>query len=367
MLTDVKRVGPVGLERRRRSALGLLTLWIGAAFLAMAVITLVCLSSGLRLEDGYRAIAGATFGSLEGLAQMLTTCTPLILTGLSVAVARRMGLWNVGAEGQLFLGATFAVALALWYPDAPRPLLLLAMLAAGAAGGGAWALGPAMAKARLGINEIVTGLVFNIAAVLLVGFLTRGRWRDPLALGFPLTRGLSENAAMPSIPRTSVDGGLLLALGAALLVWLAFTWIPAWRRAAPVTAGSGEGGHGSARFGGVLLAMLAAGALAGVAGMLEVTGVTHRLHLDISPGYGYIAILVAALGRFTPAGVLVAAVPFAALLVAGDALQGLGLSPVVIRIAQGVIVAIAVAASILSRFGMRWVGPRTGMRVPGGG
>jgi ABC-type uncharacterized transport system permease subunit len=359
----VKRIGPVYLERRTRLGFGLLVLWIGAAGLALAVLTLVFLSTGLPVGDGFRSIASATFGSRDGLAQTLTASTPLILTGLAVAVARRMGLWNLGGEGQLYLGATFAAALALWYPDSPRMLLLPAMLAGGAVGGGAWAFGPALARARLGINEIVTTLALNVVAVLLVGTVAQGRWRDPLALGFPLTRELSANAALPAIPRTSIHGGLLLAVGATLLAWFVLERTPWGRRAGPAAEDPEK--NGQRRVSRIVLAMVASGALAGIAGMVEVAGVAHRLHLDLSPGYGYIGILVALFGRFSPVGVLIAAVPFAAVLTAGYALQDLGLAPLVVRIAQGAIVSVAAAAAVLTRFRMERVARRPRTLAPG--
>jgi len=365
MLTGVRRIGPVYLERRTRSGFGLLVLWIAAAALALAVLTLVLISTGASLRDSFRSIASATFGSAGGLAVTLATSAPLILTGLSVAMARRVGLWNVGGEGQLYLGATCAAALAFSFPSPPRPLLLAAMLAAAAAGGGVWALGPALAKARLRISEIVTGLLFTLAAVLLVGALSRGRWRDPLALGFPLSKSLSENASLPSIPGTSIHLGLVLALGAALVVWLLLTRTPFGRDASPSAEGRGGKESANRTVGEVLLATLAAGALAGAAGMIELVAVAHRLHPDLSPGYGYIGILVAALVRFSPAGVVVVAVPAAALLTAGQALQGLGVDVLVVRIAQGAIVSIAVVAVVLSRFRVERVARRLGIHAPG--
>jgi simple sugar transport system permease protein len=228
------------------------------------------------------------------------------------------------------------------------------MLAVGSAGGGVWALGPALAKARLRISEIVTGLLFTLAAVLLVGALSRGRWRDPLALGFPLSKSLPESASLPSIPGTSIHLGLVLALGAALVVWLLLTQTAFGRDTSPSTGKRGVSEPGNRTVGEVLLVTLAAGALAGGAGMIELVAVAHRLHPDLSPGYGYIGILVAALARFAPAGVVLVAVPAAALLTAGHALQGLGVDVLVVRIAQVAIALVAVGAVVLSRSRVEW-------------
>ena len=348
-----RRLGQFVLERGSRSWAKLLAVWVGAAVLAMAGVAVILILAGDPVTGSFRAMWNATFGSPGSIGETLVASTPLILTGLSVAVARRMRLWNFGAEGQLYVGAIFATALALWYPDAPRPILVLAVLGAGALGGAAWALVPGLLKVRLRINEVITTVLLNVVAIVIVERLVQGRWRDPLALGYPLTKTLSINATLPTIPRTSVHGGFLIAVAAALFIW--FVTLTPWGRD---LASTGEEAPGTPKAGrrvarNIVLVMLVSGALAGIAGMGEVSGVAHRLHADISASAGYVGILIAVLARFSPIRVVILAVPFGALLVAGTSLQAMGVEDFVVRVVQVAIVGIALVAVAITRFGAR--------------
>lgn len=313
-------------------------------------------STGLPVAGSYRAMWDGAVGSTSAIAQTLVTSTPLILTGLSVALARRAGLWNVGGEGQLYMGATFATAVALRYSDLPRPLLVPAMLAAGTLGGAAWALGPALLKAAFRVSEIITTLMLNFVAILLVGYLVHARWRDPLSLGYPLSRELPSSAIMPALFGTAVHAVFLVAVAAAFLMWFVLSW-SRWPRLTGLVSGIRETADGPRPAGrGIVLVMVVSGAMAGVAGVGEVSGVVHRLGTDISANYGYVGILVAALGRFSPPAVLVLAVPFGALLVGGFALRNTGTSGWVVATLQAVMVAIVLASELLARFRIRWAG-----------
>jgi len=196
-------------------------------------------------------------------------------------------------------------------------------------------------------------LILNFVAILLVDYLLHGRWRDPLALGFPLSRQLSSNSTMPALFGTAVHAGLLIALAAAFLLWIAASWFPLGHFAS-VTAKRREAGDapmpGTWK---IVPVMLASGALAGIAGMGEVSGVTHRLGTDASANYGYVGILVAVLSRFSPLGVMVVAIPFGALLVGGFALRNMATSAWVVATLQGTIVAIVLASELLARFRLR--------------
>lgn len=330
---------------------------LGAIALALGGGVLVLAAANLPIAGSYRAMWNGALGSPASIAQTLVAATPLILTALSVIVARRGALWNFGAEGQLYAGATGATAVALQYPNLPRPLLVSAMLASGALGGAVWALGPGLIKVGFRVSEIITTVVFNFVAILLVAYLVHGRWRDPLALGFPISKELSSHGTMPALFGTAVHAGLLLGVAAALFLSFAFSRFYR-RRNVPGPLGKPEetsGANISAKWG-IVLVMLASGALAGVAGMGEVSGVTHRLGADISANYGYVGIVVAVLSRFSPIGVVVVAVPFGAVLVGGVALRNLGTSPWIVATLQGTIAGIVLAVELLARF-----------RFPGGG
>lgn len=357
----VKRIGPVVLERRKSTSVSAVSLFrLGAVALAVGAGALVFVSTGLPVAGSYRAMWDGAVGSTSAIAQTLVTSTPLILTGLAVALARRARLWNVGGEGQLYMGATFATAIALWYPDWPRLLLVPAMLAAGTLGGAAWALGPALLKVGLKVNEAITTLVLNFVAIVVLDYLVRGQWQDPLALGFPLSRELSGNAVMPALLGTAVHAGLLLAMAAAFLLWFLFSVSPWRHRTGPTSDGPGTGDAPAQARWYIVLAMLASGALAGIAGMGEVSGVLHRLGTDISANYGYVGIVVAALSRFSPLWIPVVALPLGALLVGGFALRNMGTSGWAVATLQGTMVAIVLVSELLARFRLRLAGKGRG-------
>jgi ABC-type uncharacterized transport system permease subunit len=333
-----RSIGPAVLEPRGAISRGTLVLPRAAAIvLALVVGGLVFVLAGLPLAGSYRTMWNGSLGSSNAIAQTLVASTPLILTGLSVVIARRAGLWNLGGEGQLYMGAVFATTVALWFPNTPRLFLVPVMLAAGILGGAVWALGPALLKARMGINEIISALLLNVVAILIVAHLVSGPWRDPLALGFPVSRELPGDATMPALFGTDVHAGFLIAVVAAFVLWLVSSW--PGRNLRPRN---------------LIIAMLASGALAGIAGMGQVSAVTHRLGTDISANYGYVGIVVAALSWFSPVGVLVVAIPLGALLAGGFALRNAGTSAWVVAVLQSSIVAIVLASELLARYRIRW-------------
>jgi general nucleoside transport system permease protein len=353
---SVHRVGPVVIERRAiPSRLTLVLGRIGSIAFALAVGALVFLATGLPPADSYRTMWEGAFGSLDAIAETVVATSPILLTGLAVALAGRALLWNIGAEGQLFMGATFATALALWFPSWPRPALLILMVLAGAVGGAVWALGPAILRARLAVNEIITTLMLNYVAILYVDYLVHGRWADPGSLGFPLSKPFTENATLPSFFGTRLHLGFLIALAAAVAFWLVLRGTK-WGYEIRVTGESAS----AARYAGmpvarnIVVVMLVSGALAGVAGMAEVSGIVHRIQSDISPGYGYTGIIVATLGRFSPLGVILAAFLFGALQVGGYSLQTVGATASAVGVLQGAILFIALAGEFLARYRVRW-------------
>jgi len=345
------RVGPLVFERRALpSGRTMSAVRGGAVLLALLVGAVVLLSGGYGVVSSYETIVNSAFGNGDALAETLVSATPLILTGLAVAVAARMLLWNIGAEGQLYMGATFASACAFTFSGWPRPLLLLLMVVAGVFGGALWALGPGLLRAKLAVNEIVTTLMLNFVAIAWVSYLVHGTWRDP-EISFPLSEEFSTSATLPSLFGTRLHAGIFLALGAALVIWLMLRQTR-WGYEVRVIGESPS----AARYAGIpterniVLVMLLSGALAGLAGMGEVSGIVHHIQPDISPNYGYTGIIVATLGRFTAFGVVVAAVLFGALQVGGFALQTEGVPPSIIEILQGAILFIAVGAEVLARF-----------------
>ena len=328
-----------------------------SVILAFVVGGIVLLLSGENPVTVYRAMLDGAFGSEDGIAETLVKTIPLLLTGLGVGLAFRMQLWNIGAEGQLYLGAIAGSGLALFVlPDAPAILLLSAIIAAGFLGGAAWGLIPGALRAFLRVNEVITSLLLNYVAILFADYLVYGRWRDPAGFGFPGTARLPEAAWLPRWGTTRVHLGLLVGIAAALLLWVVLRRTR-WGYEIAVT---GENER-AARYGGmptarnILLVMAVSGGLAGIAGIGEVAGLGHQLQRNLSPGYGYTAIIVAWLGRLNPIGIVLVAFLLAALLVGGDQLQmTMGLPAAIAPMLQGTILFFLLGGETLARYRLVW-------------
>ena len=285
------------LERRAQVPLGLALaaplLAVGAALvLAGGLIAL----AGVSPLTAYAEMLRGAFGSTLAVTETLTRATPLILTGLAAAVAFRARLWNIGGEGQFYLGALAGA-------------LLLA--------------GPAFLRLRFGVDEVVTTLLLNFVVLLFVGLMIEGPFKDPMAFGWPQSVPIDRALRLPElVPRSRLHIGLLVALAAAALVWLIMARTVFGTEARAV-------GHSpeAATFAGiplprtVMTVALLSGGLAGLAGAVEVMGVTPYVTTTLSPGFGYAGIVVAMLAALHPAGVVAAAVFVATVFVGADAMS----------------------------------------------
>mgnify|MGYP002713914870 CR=1 FL=1 len=294
-----------------------------AVALAMLLAALPLALAGADVIEAYRRMAVASLGSPFALAETLTRATPLILTGLAAAIAFRARLWNIGAEGQLYLGAVAAVALGSGAIAAPPALLLPLVLLGGALAGAVFMLGPTWLKLRLGVDEVVTTLLLNFVALLFVGLLLEGPMQDPMSLGWPQSAPVQGDATLPRlVERTRLHGGLLVALVAALLVWLYLertVWGFETRAVGSNDRAAAFAGMPVSRV--LLRTGLISGALAGLAGACEVTGLKGYLTQDLSPGFGYSGIVVAMLAQLNPLGVVLAALFVAGVFVGADGMS----------------------------------------------
>lgn len=334
---------------------------IVAVLVTLGVCALLVAWAGAPVGQTYALLFDGAFGSRFAFAETLTRATPLILTGLAAAVAFRARLFNIGAEGQLYLGALAAVAVGGMHGgstfDLPLPLLSALMIAAGAAAGALWLLGPAWMKLKLGVDEVVTTLLLNFVALLLVSMMLDGPMKDPLAMGWPQSVALDPELEFSRlIERSRVHTGLLMAFGLAILMWLIerFTTFGFALRAVGAN-------NRAAAFAGlpvgrtVLLCSLLSGALAGLAGVGEVAGRASYVTTDMSPGYGYAGIVIAMLAGLHPLGVLLAALFVAAVQVGADSMSRVVGVP---NFIADVIVATALltmlVATLLTRYRIRW-------------
>ena len=311
------------LERRPNTPLALVVLApLAAIFVALLLAAGLIAAAGVNPLDAYGEMLKGALGSRLSVTEMLTRATPLIFTGLAAAVAFRAKLWNIGGEGQFFMGAivTAWIGHSLGVPGwIGIPILLIVSMAAGAV----MLAGPAFLRLRFGVDEVVTTLLLNFIVLLFIGLMIEGPLRDPLAFGWPSSVPVDDAFRLPDlVPRTRLHIGFVFALIAAGAVWLvlARTVFGAETRAAGLNAEA-------AAFAGISLprtimgVALLSGALAGMAGSVEVMGVTAGVTTTMSPGFGYAGIVVAMLAALHPAGVVAAAIFVATVFVGADAMS----------------------------------------------
>ena len=315
------------LERRPEvSAAALALASLAAVAVTLLVGTVLVLGAGAPVGATYAALFAGGFGSVFAWTETLTRAVPLMFTGLAAAVAFRARLYNIGAEGQLYAGAMAAVALGgLHGGEALGPAWLLwpAMLLAAALAGALLLLGPAWLKAHAGVDEVVTTLLLNFIVLLGVSALLDGPMKDPTAMGWPQSVALAGELELPRLVQGArLHSGLLLAMVLAIALWLLITYsVPGFDIRA-----SGANAR-AARFAGVpagrtlVLVASLSGALAGLAGAIEVAGRTSYVTMDMSPGYGYSGIVIAMLAGLHPLAVVLAAVFVAGVLVGADAMS----------------------------------------------
>ncbi|AFO92361.1 ABC transporter permease [Phaeobacter inhibens] len=339
---------PSWQRRLMPPALALLATFALAALLAQ-------IAGGEPLSIFGLILTGA-FGSKFALLETLNRATPLIFTGLAIAVAFRAKLWNIGAEAQLYAGAVITVVLGTGALNLPAPLLLPLLGAAALIAGAVLLLGPALLKTRLGVDEVVTTLLFNFIFLLFVSYLLEGPLKDPMGMGWPKSPRLSADARLPRV----VDGlrlhwGFALALISALVIWVINTRTTLGYEMRAV----GQNAE-AARFAGIpvtkviLKTALLSGGLAGLAGYSEVSGLKGALTLDLSPGFGYTGIVVAMLALLHPIGVVFAALFVAAIFVGADSMsRAAGVPSYLADIMLASALLLMVLAILLSKFRLR--------------
>lgn len=311
------------LERRPHVPLYLVIVApVVAIFVALLLAAGLIAAAGVNPMTAYAEMLAGAFGSRLSMTETLTRATPLILTGLAAAIAFRARLWNIGGEGQFFMGA-LATAWIGHSLGLPPVLGIAVLLVIGMAAGAALLAGPAYLRLRFGVDEVVTTLLLNFIVILFVGLMVEGPLRDPMAFGWPSSVPVDGDFRLPDlIARTRLHIGFLIAIAAAGVVWLilARTVFGTETRAVGLSPSA-------ASFAGISLpknlmaVALFSGAMAGLAGSMEVLGVTAVVTTTMSPGFGYAGIVVAMLAALHPAGVVAAAVFVATVFVGADAMS----------------------------------------------
>ncbi len=323
---------------------------LGAPLLGVAagllIGALLILLAGAEPIEAYSAMMKGAFGGRRQIEETLLKTAPLLLMGLGLTAAFRARVWNIGGEGQYYIGALAGGAIALNFADQwPRALLILVMLLAGALGGALWAALAAFLKIRRGINEIISTLMLNYIAILFMEYMARGPMQEPGGY-LPESAQFAAAARMPALFGSRIHIGVLIALLMIPVVYALLWSTPLGFRLRAVGSRSSV-----ARYAGIkverliLFALMFSGGLAGLAGIIEVSSLHTRLKGGISGDYGFSGILVALLGRMHPVGVAVAALFFAALTIGAQSMHVLYQLPVTLAGAVQAVVVLCVLAA----------------------
>ena len=293
---------------------------------------------------------------INGLTEMLLKASPLMLIGIGLACGYRANVWNIGAEGQLILGAIFASGVALAYHGSESRLVLPAMFVAGAVGGMLWAAIPAFLRVRFNTNEILVSLMLVYVASFLLSWLVHEPWRDPEGFNFPQSKLFTEGALLPNIlAETRLNAGFLIALAVVAAGWVFMQKsFPGYqmRVAGLAPAAANYAGISAPRT--VWMGMLIGGACAGLAGTNEVAGPVAQLLPSISPGYGFAAIIVAFVGRLHPVGIVFASLLMSLLYLGGESAQiNLALPSAITGLFQGLLLFFLLAADVFIHYRLR--------------
>ncbi len=337
-LTKTKRQPLVQIVKRtdvsKRFAF---TLRIAAVLLALVTGGLFMWALGTNPFTMYSVMINGAVGSTIALRETIKLAIPLCITGLGVTLAFKMRFWNIGAEGQISVGAIAASFFALFYSHLPQPLLLTLMIVAGVIAGGLWGMIPAIFKARFGTNETLLTLMLNYVALYLIQFLREGPWRDPNAMGFPKIAMFEKSARMPSV--LGVHAGWIFALA---LVVLVFVYLRFTKQGYELTV-VGEN-QNTARYAGmkvgkiVVRTMFLSAAICGLAGALQASGADKTLTDTVAGGVGFTAITIAWLSQLNPFAVLLVSSLFAVLEKGSGSMQSLlNISPSAADVFQGII------------------------------
>ena len=354
-------------EKRKSTSVPALILVPLISFVVSLVLTALLLAVfGADPFKTYAAMAVGAFGTSHGFAETLVKAIPLMMTGLGVAIAFRLKFWNIGAEGQLTLGGVAAAGVALFMERYfPGRSLLTAALLGGLIAGAFWAGIPAILKTKLKVDETLVTLMMNYIAILYSEFLYYGPWRDPKGYGFPGSRMFSANAWLPRIMgRAHV--GIWVGIALAILLWLVLRRTR-WGFELQIIGASQK----AARYQGIaverniILAVMLSGALCGLAGAFEITGISHRLQQGLSIGYGYTAIIVAWMSQLNPLAVPFVAIALAGLSVGGDQVQMVMRLPAAMGVVmQGLILFPMLAGSLFTEYRLLIVKPEPRAACP---
>lgn len=330
---------------------------LGAILATIVIASLLVLIAGASPFNTFWLVAKGAAGSQFALLETLTRATPLIFTGLAVAVAFRAKLWNIGAEAQLYIGGVVTVVLGTGAVAMPAPALIPLIMICAMLAGALLLLGPAVLKVRFGVDEVVTTLLLNFIIILFVSMLLEGVLKDPTGLGWPQSKRVISDAQLPRlIQGKRLHLGFVIAVASAVIIWVVMkkTTLGYEMRAVGNNAEA-------ARFAGIpvnrvlMKTALLSGGLAALAGFSEVAGLKGNLTLDLSPGFGYTGIVVAMLAMLNPLGVVASAIFVAGIFVGADAMsRSAGVPSYIAQVMVATALLTMVTAIMLTRYRIKW-------------
>jgi simple sugar transport system permease protein len=327
-----------------------------AALIAILLGAVILAAIGADIIKVYMVILTEPLKNISLICEVLIRAIPLIIIALGISTAYRSGFINIGAEGQMAMGIITASAVALALPDVPKPVLLPLVLLAGCAGGAVWGFIPGILRAKLEVSELLSTVMLNYIAAQLYTFCLRGPMLDPAektmgGVGTPQTMRLTRNIWLDRlIPGTRLHTGIFIAIGLALIIYLLL-----WKTSFGFKLRAAGAQEKAARYGGInvpvclVISICISGALAGLAGAVEVAGVHRRAIEGITGGYGFSGIVVALFGGLHPAGIIPAAFFFGLLLVGADMTQRMagGVPANMVQVLQGIIILVIIATQMV--------------------
>lgn len=329
---------------------------IGGSIIAVTIALLlgavVMRLSGADPWAAYRALWNGAFVGKRSIAETLIYSAPLILAGLGFALSMRAGLFNIGIEGQLIVGGFLAALVGAWDLGLPSVLYVPLALFAGAVGGAFWGFIPGYLKAKAGAHEVITTIMLNYLAMRLITYLVLRRDDIlPVDPTFVATKKVVPEARLPLLmPPTRLHLGIVIAIAAAIILWYILFKTRFGFNVRAVGLSQGASAYGGINWGRtVVIAMIIAGALAGLAGAGESLGL-HGRHWSAAPGYGFTAIAVGLVGRNHPIGVIFSGLLFGALNAGGPAMQSADVSKEIVQLIQGFIILAIAALEVVNRF-----------------
>ena len=327
---------------------------LSSIFVALTFCAIIIILQGFDPTKVYLKLVMGGFGSLAIMAESILQSIPLMLCGLGVAMALKMSINNIGAEGQFAIGALCTSGVVLFFDDLPRMAVVLLALLAGFLGGAIWGMMATAPKAFLGVNETIITLMFNYVALYFVDYWCYGPWRDSAGSNMPYTKIFSEHTHLNTFFGTRIHSGIVIAILSAVLIQIFYRMTTRGYQVRVIGSNPRAASYAGMNIGAnIMLIMMFSGGLAGLAGGTYATGVVHRLQPGMASGAGYTAIIIAYLAKFNPFGVLLVAILFGGLNQGGYSVQVMGISYRIVTMIQGAILLFVLAGEIFSRYRVR--------------